>query len=181
MIDTALNFVVHELNSFLRARLGSTDSVAVLSGLSAMDGAALPVFEGKLVVTLVNIGQETAAPAPGIPVRTSGGGYAGAPAPLHLNLYVMMSASFDHYAEGLKVLSYVLGYFQARPAFDAQSGPGFPTGLDKLSCELVNLSTQELHNVWAVLGARYRPSALYKLRMVTRQQDGPGTVTPAIG
>jgi hypothetical protein len=43
-----------------------TYSVAVLSGLSVMAGSALP--------------------APGIPVRTPGGGYAGAPAPLHLNL-----------------------------------------------------------------------------------------------
>jgi hypothetical protein len=93
----------------------------------------------------------------------------------------MMSVSFGHYAERLKILCYVLGYFQARPAFDAQSGPGLPTGLDKLSCELVNLSTQELPNVWTILGARYLPSALYKLRMVTRQQDGAGTVLPAIG
>ena len=180
MIDETLGFVVDELNRFLMARFPDTDPLAVLSSLSAMDGGALPGLERKLIVTLVNVGKEAAAPALGVPTRSAGGGYARAAAPLHLNLYVMMSASFGNYVEALKMLSCVLGFFQARPAFDAHNSVKFPAYLDKLACELVSISTQELNNLWAILGAKYLPSAVYKLRMVTLQQNWLDAMVPEV-
>lgn len=170
MIDLTLQFVVDELNRSLTMPFSETDPLAILSSLSGIDGSPLPGLERKLIFTLVNIGKEAAAPALGGPTRTAEGGYVRLAAPLHLNLYVMVSASFVRYSEALRMLSFVLGFFQARPAFDAQNSVGFPDHLDKLSCELVSTSTQELNNLWAILGAKYLPSALYKLRMVTLQQ-----------
>jgi len=181
MIDQTLSFVVDELNRFLMARFPDPDPLAVLSSLSAMDGAPLPGLDRKLIVTLVNLGKETAAPALGLPTRTEDGTYARLAAPLHLNLYVMMSASFGNYQESLKMLSCVLGFFQARPVFDAQSSVKFPLQLDRLACELVSISTQELNNLWAILGAKYLPSALYKLRMVTLQQNWLDAVVADVG
>jgi hypothetical protein len=178
MIDTTLGFVVDELNSFLTARFSDTEPLVVLSSLSAMDGSALPGLERKLIVTLVNISEEAALSAFGIPTPAAGGAYVRDAVPLHMNLYVMMSASFGNYMEALTILSCVLCYFQARPMFDAHNSANFPSNLDKLSCELVNISTQELNNLWTILGSRYLPSALYKLRMVTRQQDGLDAVVP---
>ena len=32
---------------------------------------------------------------------------------------------------------------------------------------MVNMSTEKLNNLWATLGAKYIPSVLYKLRMLT--------------
>jgi hypothetical protein len=180
MIDKTLGFLVDELNRFLMARFPDTDPLAVLSSLSHMDGTPLPGLDRKLIVTLVNIGKEAAAPALGIPIRGEGGAYVRTAAPLHLNLYVMVSASFGNYAEGLKMLSCVLGFFQARPAFDPHNSVGFPAHLDKLSCELVSISTQELNNLWAVLGAKYLPSTLYKLRMVTLQQAWVDAIVPDV-
>lgn len=180
MIDETLAFVVDELNRFLMARFPDTDPLAVLSSLSAMDGSALPGLDRRLIVTLVNVGKEAAAPALGIPTRAGGGGYVRAAAPLHLNLYVMMSASFSNYVEALKMLSCVLGFFQGRPAFEAQNSVNFPRHLDKLACELVSVSTQELNNLWAILGAKYLPSAVYKLRMVTLQQNWLDAVVPDV-
>lgn len=180
MLDLTLRFVVAELNRFLLARFPDTVPLAVLSSLSAMDGAPLPGLDRKLIVTLVNLGKETAAPALASVNRAEGGQYALSAPPLHLNLYVMLSASFGDYVEALKMLSCVLGFFQARPSFDAHNSVGFPPQLDKLACELVSNSTQELNNLWAILGAKYLPSAMYKLRMVTVQQDWLDTIAPEI-
>jgi hypothetical protein len=43
--------------------------------------------------------------------------------------------------------------------------------MDKLSVEMVNLSLQEINNVWSVLGAKYMPSVAYKIRMLVIQEN----------
>lgn len=180
MIDKTLSVVLDELNAFLAARFARPDKLAVLSSLSNMDGSSVSGLDGKLILTLVNIGKETAAPALGTPTRAGDGAYVRNAAPLHLNLYVMLAASFSNYMEALKMLSCALGFFQGRPSFDAQSCAVFPPHLDKITVELVSISTQEMNNLWGILGAKYLPSAMYKLRMVTLQQGWAGEVVPEV-
>lgn len=170
MIDKTLSLVLDELNGFLSARYRNPDKLAILSSMSNMDGSPMSGLDGKLILTLVNIGKEAAAPALGTPTRSDGGGYVRTAAPLNLNLYLMVAASFSNYMEALKMLSCALGFFQGRPGFDAQNCANFPPHLDKLTAELVSISTQEMNNLWAILGAKYLPSAVYKLRMITLQQ-----------
>jgi hypothetical protein len=45
---------------------------------------------------------------------------------------------------------------------------------------LVNLSIQEINNVWAILGAKYMPSVVYKMRMVVLQENWVGERIPAV-
>lgn len=180
MIDKTLGFLLDELNGFLGVRYQSMEKLAVLSSLSNRDGSPVPGLDGKLVLTLVNIGREAAAPALGTPTKSAGGGYGRTAAPLNLNLYVMVSASFNDYREALKMLSCALGFFQGRPGFDAQSTASFPPYLDKLTAELVSISTQEMNNLWGILGAKYLPSAVYKLRMLTLQQGWVDEQVPEV-
>jgi Pvc16 N-terminal domain len=82
-----------------------------------------------------------------------------------------VSASFgSNYAEALKLLSAVLGYFQGKPMFNAQSASTFPKGLERLTMEVVNLDVQGVNNLWGNLGVKYQPSVLYKARMFTVQE-----------
>lgn len=180
MIDKTLNFLAAELNGFLGARFPSKEEHAVVAGLSASDGTSAAKIENRLVLSLVNIERETAASAIGITAR-SDGSYARYQPPLHLNLYVLVSASFNsNYGQALQFLGIALGFFQARTNFDALSGAGFPPELDRLSVEIVSLSIQELNNLWAILGTKYLPSALYKVRMLTLQENWMAGAVPAI-
>ncbi len=180
MIDTALGFILAELNTFLGARVHSSEPLAVLSHLANPDGTTPTGIENKLVLSLVNIEREAAAPALGIKGGGEHGQYSRRNPALNLNLSLLVCASFgNNYTEALRFLSIALSFFQARPNFTAQSSSAFPRELARLNIELVSLDTQALNNLWSILGAKYLPSALYKLRMLTLQ-DGIGEKIPAI-
>ena len=181
MIDKTLNFLAAELNGFLSIRFPSKEAHAVVASLSSSDGTSEAKIESRLVLSLVNIERETVASAIGITAR-SDNSYARYQPPLHLNLYVLVSASFNsNYGQALQFLSTALGFFQAKPGFDANSGADFPPELDRLNVELVSLSIQELNNLWAILGTKYLPSALYKVRMLTLQENWMSGAVPAVG
>lgn len=187
MLDRTLSFLLDQLNGYLATRYESNEPHAVLSSLSNLDGTIPAGIENKVVVSLVNIEREPAAVG-SAQMRQENGGYSRLSAPLNLNLYVLMSASFgNNYQEALKLLSAVLGYFQGRPVFTAQNTEHpFPAGLERLSVEIVNLDMQSLNHLWGNIGGKYLPSVLYKVRMMTVQngwiveQVGPVTGTDAI-
>lgn len=80
----------------------------------------------------------------------------------HLNIYVMLAAFFEQkqYTNGVRILSDALNFFQQHPVFEVGRGT-------KITLELVSLNMQELANVWSILGGRYYPSVIFKLRMLT--------------
>jgi len=181
MIDKALNFLLDELNSFLGRRFQSNENAAVLSSLVNPDGTIPLPIENKIILTLANIERESMA--------ANGGGQPGflegprsrASPPLNLNLYVLVAANFgNNYAESIKFLSNAVAFFQAKPVFTAQGSAMFPRELERLSFELVNLDFSLLNNLWAALGAKYLPSVVYKVRMVTIQEAWVSDRVPGI-
>jgi hypothetical protein len=179
MINSALNFILAQLNAWFAASASSQESVVVLTSLSNPDGSVPQNIDNKLVLSLVNIEKETAMGTTGLVPRT-GPAYARSNPTLYLNLYVLVSASFNNYSTGLTLLGQAIGFFQSKPAFDAQNSVTFPPGFDKLSMELVSLSMAELSTLWAVLGANYLPSVVYKMRMATVQKDWISEPIPAV-
>jgi len=171
MIDKTMSFLIGELNSLLANRFQSNEDLAVLSSLANPDGTLPPAIENKLVLSLINVEREPSATG-SRPMRSVGEGLARVSPPLGLNLLVLATASFSsNYAEALKVLSHVMGFFQAKPSFNAQNSAAFPASMEKLSVELVNLSIHEINNVWSILGAKYMPSIAYKVRMIVVQEN----------
>jgi hypothetical protein len=171
MLDRTLSFLLSQINDHLDTRYPTKEPHAVLSSLSTLEGTVPPDIANRIVLSLVNIEREAAASGSIAPVRTESGAFVRTSPSLNLNLYVLISASFgSNYVEALKLLSAVLGFFQGRPVFTAQSAPSFPTGLDKLTMEIVNLDIQGLNNLWGNLGIKYLPSVLYKARMFTLQE-----------
>ena len=77
---------------------------------------------------------------------------------LLLNLNVMLAAVFDErqYDESLSLLSDTLGFIQSTPKFEVD-GTGY-------TIEVVNISTQDMNNVWTLLGGQYYPSVVCKIR-----------------
>jgi len=114
----------------------------------------------KMVVSLLNVERETSG---GIvaPVRhTSEGGYARTYPPLLLNLSVLLAAVYDErrYADSLSILSDTLGFVQSTPGFE-MNGMAYTS-------ELVNVSAQELNNIWTLFGGHYYPSVVCKIRRI---------------
>lgn len=121
-----------------------------------------------IVVSLINVQEETALRnTPN--VRRTGIRTEYVEPPVFLNLYLLFAFDFAKYETGLAHLSKTIELFQQRRWFSAEnSTPGnpFPAELEKLSFEMVNLSFEELNNLWSVLGGTYLPSAVYKVRLV---------------
>ena len=89
--------------------------------------------------------------------RTTEGYIRHAP-PLLLNLNLMLAAVYDEkrYAESLDILSDTLKFIQSVPIFEVD-GMAY-------TVEIVTLSSQDLNNIWTMLGGQYYPSVVCKLR-----------------
>ena len=181
MIEKAMNFLKGELNNVLSARFQSNENLAVLSSLSNPDGTLPAVIANKIVLTLINVERETAATGGAWPARGGAEGHERVSPPLALNLFLLVTASFSgNYGEALKFLGSVMGFFQGKPSFSTQNSPAFPTEMEKLNLDLVNLSIHEINNVWSILGAKYMPSVVYKVRMLVVQENWVVERIPAV-
>lgn len=111
----------------------------------------------KLIVSLINIERETAGGISSPMQRTTEGYIRHAP-PLLLNLNLMLAAVYDEkrYAESLDILSDTLKFIQSVPIFEVD-GMAY-------TVEIVTLSSQDLNNIWTMLGGQYYPSVVCKLR-----------------
>ena len=111
----------------------------------------------KMVISLINAERETAG---GIsaPVQHTAEGYTRMAPSLLLNLNIMLAAVYDEkrYAESLSVLSDTLRFIQSAPKFEVD-------GIS-YTIEVVTLSTQDMNNVWTLLGGQYYPSVVCKIR-----------------
>jgi hypothetical protein len=169
MIDTALGFVLNELNAYLGTSFPGEEKHAVLASVASSNNATPALIDNKIVLSLVNIERETSVGSTGF-VAKGGGSYTKTNPSLYVNLYVLMAASYPaNYGNALKMLGAGMGFFQARQVFDSQNSANFPSDMTQLSMEIVSLSMAELSTLWAVLGSNYLPSVVYKLRMITVQ------------
>lgn len=167
MILAALQHLTLHVNQSLKRAYGISEDVVVLSKPTDSDGNVAPQSVNKLALFLVNI-EKDSMPRP---IQGQGAVTGRVPVtlePLYLNLYVLLAANFNsgNYAESLKYLSSAISYFHQHPIFDHHTTPDLHGGIDKLVMDVENLKIQELSNLWGILGGKYSPSMLYKVRMV---------------
>lgn len=85
-------------------------------------------------------------------------------------MYVLVVANMDKYPEALYRLSAVMDYFHENSVFEQHTykKKGFPTvQIPKLIVEMENMDFQMTHSLWQTIGASYQPSILYKVRMIS--------------
>ena len=183
-IYESLNFISKYLDVFFNDIRSKLDDTVVLGNIAYADPYQanrdnLANIQDKVVVTLVNIEEEktlrnTAYEVP----RTSGYSYQNPP--IFLNLYVLFSANSNNYENALIYLSDVVSFFQREKVFTPATHPGLAgKGIDKLVFDLYTLSFEQMNHLWAVLGGKYIPSALYKVRLV-QVQFAPESPAPLI-
>ena len=183
-IYESLNFISDYLNTFFNTLRTELDDKVVLGNIAYADPYqanrdTLANIQDSVVVTLVNIEEEktlrnTAYEVP----RASGYSYQNPP--IFLNLYVLFSANSNNYKNALIYLSDVVSFFQREKVFTPASHPGLAgKGIEKLVFDLYTLSFEQMNHLWAVLGGKYIPSALYKVRLV-QVQFAPESPAPLI-
>ncbi|ASZ12268.1 DUF4255 domain-containing protein [Chitinophaga pendula] len=167
MIYETLSCITEEINNYFKRKLQINEDKVILSGIVNQDGSIAVQGENKIIATLINIERETVVQRPGTAAGRSFGTPVGPPA--SINLYVMFSAYFssNNYAEALRFTSFIIAYFQSKPVFDTTNTPGLDTIIGKVIFEMESLAADKLNNVWTTLGAKYMPSVVYKVRMLT--------------
>ncbi|MGD1847946.1 MAG: DUF4255 domain-containing protein [Salibacteraceae bacterium] len=180
MIDKVISFFETELNQFLTNRFpGAIEPVEPNAILDQSGSNGLTA--GKIGITLVNIEEERMMKAQ-LPYEASvtTGALKRRNPEIKLNLFLLFAANFDagtsgsaNYKESLKRLSGVIGFFQSRNIFTQENSPGLDDGISRLTAELYTLPMEQQNYLWAALGAKYMPSVIYKIRLITVQEGVP--------
>lgn len=177
MIDQTFKFLKEQLNTNLSqggvdpvgAPEEEQDTVVYIAG----DKMEPLTFAADAVsMLLVNIEQEKtmrrAEPYRGL--RADGS--IGAVSPeLRLELCILFAAHFRQYETGLKTLSGIVHFFQQNPIFSDNAQ--LPEGIGRLDVELLSLPMTQQNDIWALLRATYRPSLLYRVRLITFSDPSP--------
>ena len=168
MIHNLLPVVGAELNSYFKSRFDIDEDRLLLSNLINPDGSLAVEGSNKVVCSLVNIHEETTLKSTA-GISSFGGGFAATGPDININLTVMFSAYFSgkNYAEALKFLSGVIYFFQSKPVFTTSNTPGLSSNIEKACFDLTTMSYHDLNSVFSMIGAKYMPTAIYRIRMLT--------------
>jgi len=168
MIHIAIAHIANHLNQYLKRTFDLNEDIVVTSNIVEQDGTVVSHINNKLVMCLINVEKDTVALRQQMNGNSGGQRIVTGPPPLYFNLYLMVIGHFssNNYSEALKFLSNSISFFQRSPVFDHASTPDLDKRIDRLVLDIENLNFQDLSNVWGVLGGRYLPSVLYKVRMV---------------
>ncbi|MEP6845946.1 MAG: DUF4255 domain-containing protein [Panacibacter sp.] len=181
MIDKALKFISAEINDYLKIKdTPAVDRVKLDNIPRLQDQGVNPDSLNRIILSLVNIEEDRISKNPENVYRSDDNKIIYKNAPVLLNLYCLFAynpeendATTNHYEEALKYISYVIQFFQHRNVFTQSNSPALDPGIEKLLMELNTLGFEQLNHLWAVLGGRYLPSVLYKMRLVIIDEDLP--------
>jgi len=163
MIHNVVSSIILSLNEFIKNELNLQEDVVLLTNLVDIKGNVNPQIENKLCVYLQHLEEERVIKNGSY--QTNGG----INPPMHFSLYLMFIANFPdpNYLESLRYISLVLEFFQGNKVFDKSNLPLLSANVDRVGMEYVNLDSKELNNIWSLLGLKYMPSALYKLKLIS--------------
>ncbi len=170
MIAKTLSFITEIFNQELKMTYGVTDDFVVASGLINPDGSSIQQTQNKIVVSVINIERETSMTMNGY-FNDGDKNYGRVAPPVYLNLYLLIAANYTDYLEANKILSTIIGVIQSNPFFTRQEHPVMQEPLDKLTFEILNVPMNELSHIWSGIGAKYLPSVICKVRMMTIQKN----------
>ncbi len=182
MITKALTFLTDFLNQAVKTSLGLDKNTVIASSLINPDGTIAENVENKVVISVINMEHETYRKSLDNYKKDGSNTYGKVAPPVYLNLYLLISANFDsdNYLEAFKRLSAVITALQANPYFTKQENPAMQSPLTKLTLEIFNIPITELSHIWSGIGAKYVPSIVYKMRMITIQEEVIKKEIPAI-
>jgi hypothetical protein len=188
MIFEALKIIRDELGHYLELHPESNLSAeeVVLDNVASIEGNNRPELQGKLLISLVNVEEESTLRNPANIQRSSNGGIRYENAPVSLNLYILfcanLSSDVEAYQFALRQLSLIIQFFQGNKIFSVGSAthstitidPANPDLTDlKVILDLYTLTFEQINHLWGALGGRQLPFVMYKARLVAIKDRRP--------
>lgn len=170
MLKQTVEYLANELDRVLGNGLKHVvDNVAILD--------TDPANKDSVLLTIVNIEEEKTLkndpfyvrrndPQEGIQIDKRN-------PTIYINLYLLVSCSAQ-YSKALDRIGAVMEYFQGKNVFTADTADPsdqYPPNIEKIILDLYSLNFEQVNHLWGVLGGRYVPSMLYKLRLVPIQAN----------
>lgn len=171
MILKSLQFTQDVLSQFLTNAFNLDEGKVVLNNIIDTNGNIPFENQNKVVVSLINVERETLKPFYGRNQKLSNGNYAEIRPSERYNLDILITSNFDNYAETLKFLNFVILFFQTNTAIDSASFSNMPAGINRLEFDIEKITYHQMHSLWTAMGAKYQPSVIYKMRLLTLQAD----------
>ncbi len=186
MIYETLQILKEQLDKFLIDE--GLGKIVVLENIALWESGSSNAtkIEDKVVLTLLKLEEETTLRnTPNFKIKNGKTEYKNPP--VHLNLYLLISANCDTYDKSLRSISKVIQFFQGKKIFTSantiynRTNVAFDV-LDyfKFVLELFTPSFEELNNVWGTLGGRQLPAVIYRIQLIKLERDKKLSSTPVI-
>jgi hypothetical protein len=159
MIAKALSTLSELLNDRLKRTFRLDEGIVSLQPITS---ALQSLPTNKIHLLLINIDRETAGGINFSRQAISDEHFKKTAPAWQLNVYLLFAVVFSEkrYEEGLQFLSAIATFLQSNNYFT------LPQSDIHIGIEPVNLSFNELSNLWSICGGQYYPSFLCKLRNV---------------
>ena len=182
MIDKSLIFIKDQLNEYIKKKFELTQDKVQLSGIMRQNGNVDPeLADDSISIMLTNVQEESAIQSPTKYIRMENSDFSTINPDMNINLGVLVIVNFTHYEEALKFLAAVIGFFQSKNVFSSENTPDFSLeGIDKIRIRFISQTQEQQNHLWGSLGAKYMPSAMYKLRILKIQENEIREITPQI-
>jgi len=173
MIDTVLDEIVKKLNTYIG---GAGEPDVVLGNISLIDAYhdSSATVQDKVIASVVNIEQERSLR--NLPYRRTVTNPDGLPRgverepEIYLNVYVLFGANKNTYKTGLLRISQVIAFFQQKFVYTPADLPVLTSlNLERIIFDIYSTGFDELSQLWSMLGGKYIPSVVYKMRVVMIQ------------
>jgi len=195
MIRTALQFIQKELEAYIVSR--ENDSSYTTGHVVDLKPPALPNGNINLNdathITIIMVGVEEERREGKRPyyVPTEDKQFLQLNPPVEVNLNLLFIANNSNYETALRDLSNVICFFQSNYTFDEQRYPSLNGGatdpnnkpwqlIERLSFQMLSLSFEQQNNLWGMLGPKYIPSIVYRMKMLTAFDTKGKEKAPAI-
>jgi hypothetical protein len=182
VIRTALEFIKKELESYIVVREQDPNytlgNVVDLKSIVLPNGAVNVTDTTHVTVMIVGVDEERREGKRPHYIPSEDKNFFRLNPPVEIDLFVLFVAHNTDYETSLRDLSNILGFFQANPVFNAEKYPTLNAAVSKpdekpwqlierLSFMLHSLTFEQQNNLWAMLGSKYIPSVVYRMKMLT--------------
>ena len=177
MIDVSLKFLSDEINQYLLQQPN-----LVIGDMSLVLGNASRIFDtdttnievsmaNKAVMSLVNVEEDRMSRKTEMVTKNAGLGITYQQPPQLLNLYVLFVMNHKSQDAALRWLGAIIRFFQHQPVFTPLTHPALNSGIEKLTVDMHTLNFEQSNQLWSMLGGKYLPSVLYKVRQVSVDEN----------
>ncbi len=178
MINESLQFLATEINNYLNNKVPSVDINVARLVVSNISLAAenlpadtiSPEMKGKAVLSLVNVEEDRISKQQENYIKSDIKTIYKNP-PVYINLYVLFAMNRKSYDESLSILGFIIQFFQQQHVFTPSTHPALDNRIQQLVVDLYSLSFEQSNHLWSILGGKYMPCVMYKIRQLTVDEN----------